>query len=186
MTRQVDLRDWRPGKGETGVVQYVEFDTRAGSYGIAASLLNKLPEEMQEKLHLDGCRCHADLSVLYELVHDKFLKNINVFMYLEHLLQDKYPEVFGKSVLLSQEFISAYSSEVRLLENFNESDTMANGYHAMSCPEPIILEPEDWTSEEWAVLKKLCGMTDHNATRMVLNVSSVEVYIEGLPIKETA
>lgn len=51
------------------------------------------------------------------------------------------------------------------------------GYHKYSTLEPVVLEPEDWTVEEWATLCKVSGVPANRTERIVLNLSSIECYI---------
>lgn len=51
-----------------------------------------------------------------------------------------------------------------------------NGYHKLRMVEPLILEPEDWTPNEWAVLCKLCGLRVGPAERIVLHVETMEFF----------
>lgn len=49
------------------------------------------------------------------------------------------------------------------------------GYQKKKLEEPLlILEPEDWTADEWKTLCKFCGFPEDEAQRIVLHVDTVE------------
>lgn len=53
------------------------------------------------------------------------------------------------------------------------------GYHKIDkIYEPLILEPEDWTPEEYKVLKKLFSVPD-SAERIMVTYSTVEYFVDG-------
>ena len=51
------------------------------------------------------------------------------------------------------------------------------GYQKIPQREPLILKPEDWTPEEWAVLCKLSGLPPDRTERIVLYIREVEAYL---------
>lgn len=60
------------------------------------------------------------------------------------------------------------------------------GYHQEDVKEPIILEPEDWSPQEWSILCKLCGNLPVKGTgRMVLHLNRLEYFItqDALEVK---
>lgn len=57
------------------------------------------------------------------------------------------------------------------------SPDMAPGYHKFVTSEPFILEPEDWTYEEWKTLCKLFSVSADKAERIAFRVNCVECYI---------
>lgn len=48
------------------------------------------------------------------------------------------------------------------------------GYIKNKIIEPLILEPEDWSKEEWSIILKLFGMTE--ADRIVVSNYTFEAY----------
>ena len=54
---------------------------------------------------------------------------------------------------------------------------MEDVYKREVCKEPFILEPEDWTPEEWRTLCKLCGLPDAITERIVIHASEIESYV---------
>ena len=55
------------------------------------------------------------------------------------------------------------------------------GYHKEEVVEPLILEKEDYETEpeKWNTILELCGFNrDYNVSRIVLNVSAVEYFVE--------
>lgn len=178
MSEEINLKDWDPSKGKTGVTLYVEFEPNLGSRGRLSSLLHGLPVHVQSRINLDGSRMHADLSDIYELLHDPRLVPFKPIKCLDQTLRDLYPEVFGpvdKEVL---ESCRDYMGDFRILENFVEGDEVTPGFHHYASTEALVLEPEDWTWEQWKTLCTLCGMKPEDTARMVLNLDSLEVYNE--------
>lgn len=53
------------------------------------------------------------------------------------------------------------------------------GYQKFTDNEPLILEPEDWTFDEWLTLCKLCGLPAMTTERIVLHSDVVECYINS-------
>lgn len=51
-----------------------------------------------------------------------------------------------------------------------------NGYHKLKMAEPLILELEDWTPDEWDVLCKLCDLQAGRTERIVLHVETLEFF----------
>lgn len=43
--------------------------------------------------------------------------------------------------------------------------------------EPLILEPEDWSAEEWVVICKLFSFPVNLTERIVVNVSNIESFV---------
>lgn len=178
MSNQIDLKNWKPVMGDTGVVLFMEFNRERGSRGRTAAILHSLPSSMQSLLNLDGYRIHADLSTYYALVNDPIIKDYNPIKYMRYVLQSIYPEMFGSDLELSEEFKREYSSDLRVLENPKDKRDFGEGYHCLCCPEPLIVEPNDWTDEEWVTICKLCGLDKCTTKRIVMNVSSIEFYKE--------
>lgn len=52
-----------------------------------------------------------------------------------------------------------------------------NNYLKRKCREPLILEPEDWTEEEWATICKLFGMKEAEW----IKVSNYTLETYGIP-----
>lgn len=50
------------------------------------------------------------------------------------------------------------------------------GYHKLRLVEPLILEPEDWTAEEWATLCKICDLPVGPTERIVLHIDLMEFF----------
>ena len=51
-------------------------------------------------------------------------------------------------------------------------------YNKVATAEPVILEPEDWTPDEWKTLCKVSGQLPADRTeRIVLHISAVETYV---------
>lgn len=176
MSQKVDLTSWKPGMGNTGVVVFVDLEPGCGSRGRLASILHQLPIFMQSRLNLDGSRLHTDLCNLYDLVNDPGIRDYNSIRYLRYELQRLYPEVFGEAEELPQDFWREYQRDLRVLENHRAGQPLEEGFHALSCAEPFILEPEDWTQAEWQVLCKLCGIEATTTGRIRMNVDSLEVF----------
>ena len=55
---------------------------------------------------------------------------------------------------------------------------MEGGYKREKCNEPFILEPEDWTPEEWKALCKLCVLPEALTERIVIHASEIESYVK--------
>lgn len=178
MNKTVDLKLWNPGMGKTGVELYMEFEPDKGSRGRLAAILHGLPVFVQARINLDGSRLHADLSDLYDVVHDPSIAHLNSIKCLNHALQRLYPEVFGVEDEHDTTTDFNYMNDFRILETFVEGDTVEPGFHHYASTEALILEPEDWTWEQWKTLCTLCGMKPEDTARMVLNLDSVEVYNE--------
>ena len=53
-----------------------------------------------------------------------------------------------------------------------------DGYQKLRDDEPLILEPEDRSSPEWATLCKLCGLPLGQTERIVLHVGDIECYVD--------
>ena len=54
-----------------------------------------------------------------------------------------------------------------------------DGYQKIQDKEPLILEPEDWTFDEWQTICKLCGLPAMTTERIVLHADVVECYINS-------
>ena len=54
-----------------------------------------------------------------------------------------------------------------------------SGQKKENLEEPFIWEPEDWTSEEWAVLCKVCDLPPVQTERIVLHASVLESYVDA-------
>lgn len=55
------------------------------------------------------------------------------------------------------------------------------GYHKEEVVEPLILEKEDYETEpeKWNTILELCGFNrDYNVSRIVLNISTIEYFVE--------
>lgn len=52
------------------------------------------------------------------------------------------------------------------------------GWHEEDVLEPLIVEKSEVTADEWTLLLKLCGLTGNKVERIVMNVSSIEYFIE--------
>lgn len=178
MNKTADLKNWNPGMGKTGVELHIQFEPQNGSRGRLASILHQLPVFVQARINLDGSRLHADLSDLYDVVHDPSIAHFNSIKCLNHALQRLYPEVFGVEDEQDTTTDFSYMNDFRILENFVEGDEVTLGYHHYASEEALILEPEDWTWEQWKTLCALCGMKPEDTARMVLNLDSLEVYNE--------
>lgn len=63
------------------------------------------------------------------------------------------------------------------------NDPKAEGYHKSLIDEPLILEhpaldcDHQWTKEEWAVICKMCGLPADTTSRIVLNITTMEHFI---------
>lgn len=178
MNTVVDLKNWRPGLGRTGVVLYIECEPDKGCRGRLASILHGLPAFMQSRLNLDGSRFHADLSDLHDLVSDPAVNSYNTIRVLRHKLQQRYPEVFGEAEELSQEFCKEYEHDFSILEAHKAGDSVIPGYHKYASAEPLILEPEDWSHSEWSTLCKVLGVKPEDTARLVVNINSLELWNE--------
>ena len=58
----------------------------------------------------------------------------------------------------------------------------SQGYHKEVIIEPLILEEEDYRTEpeKWNNILELCGFKlDYHVSRIVLNISTVEYFVEG-------
>lgn len=64
------------------------------------------------------------------------------------------------------------------IDHTGRTATRTGGYREFREAEPLILEPEDWTSEEWCVLCKLTGLVPDITARIELNVPVVKCYID--------
>lgn len=53
-----------------------------------------------------------------------------------------------------------------------------NGYQKFKDNEPLILEPENWSFDEWATICKLCGLPLGQTERIVLHTSEVECFVD--------
>lgn len=53
-----------------------------------------------------------------------------------------------------------------------------DGYQKIQDKEPLILEPEDWSSNEWATICKLCGLPLGQTERIVLHADEMECFID--------
>ncbi len=174
-----DLGKWTPASGDTGVTLFIEMDHNKGSRGRMSSILHNLPVFMQVRLNLDGSRFHADLGVLYDLVNDPNVQAYDQIKCLRYALQRLYPQVFGEAPMCLTDIEKRFSKDFRILENQDVGDVPTEGYHIYSCGEPLVLEPEDWTPVQWETLCKLCGLTKVRASRIVMNVDSIETFVES-------
>ena len=52
-----------------------------------------------------------------------------------------------------------------------------DGYQKFHDDEPLILEPEDWSFQEWATICKLCGLPLGQTERIVLHVDEMECFV---------
>lgn len=60
------------------------------------------------------------------------------------------------------------------------------GYHKLRLVEPLILEPEDWTADEWATLCKICDLPVGPTERIVLHIDLMEFFEnQAMPVKDT-
>ena len=53
-----------------------------------------------------------------------------------------------------------------------------DGYQKVRDTEPLILEPEDWSFDEWATICKLCGLPTGQTERIVLHASEMECFVD--------
>lgn len=53
-----------------------------------------------------------------------------------------------------------------------------DGYQKFFNAEPLILEPEDWSFDEWATICKLCGLPLGQTERIVLHASEMECFVD--------
>lgn len=53
-----------------------------------------------------------------------------------------------------------------------------DGYQKFRDTEPLILEPEDWSFDEWATICKLCGLPTGQTERIVLHASEMECFVD--------
>lgn len=175
----LDLTNWKPEDGDTGVVLHFEMEPEKGSRGRLSALLHTLPLGIQSMLNLNGCYMTADLRHLHHLVSESIIKNSGPVKFLKYDLQCRYPAVFGApdNAEFAEDYAAKFGQDYRILETFVEGEEVIEGYHKYACPEPLVLEPEDWCWEEWKALCKLCGMNPFRTERMVLNVSSLEVFV---------
>ena len=81
--------------------------------------------------------------------------------------------------LYKQGGVEWHDEELTDLEASVESvgNPLGEGYHKEAVVEPLILEPEDWSRQEWSTLCKLCGLPAYRAERIVLHVGEMESYI---------
>lgn len=64
-------------------------------------------------------------------------------------------------------------------------EKLKDGYHKFPEKEMLVLEPEDWTPQEWATLCKLSGDLPPDTTdRIVIHVDEIECYIDSTQKKE--
>lgn len=56
-------------------------------------------------------------------------------------------------------------------------DRPAGGYRVFATNDPLILEPEDWTRDEWAVIMKLLGLEPQITERAVIHNPLIKCYI---------
>lgn len=84
-------------------------------------------------------------------------------------------ELEDSNVRKDNEVPSKFRTEPRPAARSGED--LEPGYHDEHITEKFIWEPEDWTSEEWAVLCKICGLPTDKTDRIVLRASEVEYYI---------
>lgn len=61
-----------------------------------------------------------------------------------------------------------------------EKDMLKPGYNRMDCLEPLIIyEKEDWSEDEWKVLRTAFGFADEpNVTRIVAHTNVIECWNE--------
>ena len=155
-----------------------EFDRPRGMMN---SVLDNLPVFMRSRLNVNGDTMRADLESLKEMVNDPIMRDYNVIKTLKWDLCRRYPEYMGPCDLeLDEEFIQCYRSKYTILEVHRPSidPPLCDGYHKLACPEPLILEPEDWTWEQWGTLCKLCGLVPSDTSRITINAKSIEAFVE--------
>ena len=160
-------------------VIYVQLDPERGSRGRMSSIMHELPRDAQSMINLDGCRMHATLGVFKTVLRHKNIRHYNSVNCLLRDLQTRYPHIFTDVPSFSDEAYNAYRGDYHILETYLPGAKMSAGYHRMACPEPLILEPEDWSDAEWATLCKLCGLKPAQTDRIKINVDSIETYLSG-------
>lgn len=57
------------------------------------------------------------------------------------------------------------------------SEELKSGYNKTEMREPLILEPEDWSAEEWATLCKVYGVPADRTERIVIGATPVECFL---------
>lgn len=163
---------------ETVPVLCFEFER---PYGMMSSILESLPKFLCSRLYVNGNTMRADLQTLKDIVNDPTVKDYNVIKALRWDLCRRYPVFMGSFDLeLSDGFLKSYCGKYAILEVHRPAidPPLTSGYHKLACPEPLILEPEDWTWEQWGTLCKLCGLAPADTSRISINVQSIEVFVE--------
>ena len=159
-------------------VLHFEFDRPRGQL---STVLDKLPVFMRSRLNVNGDTMHADLGTLKDLVNDPTVGEYNIIKALKWELCRRYPEFMGQcDPNLSEDFLNTYRGKFTILEVYRRDidPPLSNGYHKLACLEPLILEPDDWSRDDWRTLCKLCGLDPWTSTRIVLNLKSMETFIE--------
>lgn len=55
---------------------------------------------------------------------------------------------------------------------------MKTGYQIEHPQEPLVLDQEDWTQEEWLTIKTLFGFEGENVEPIVVHIEKLEYFME--------
>lgn len=123
---------------------------------------------------------HMD-ELIYCYENNKSLIDFDWWTHVEELIYKKIS--YQEYVLID----SQYDGDLMELEesdkqnilnilNNTKEDSKHIGYLKEEVKEPLILEPDDWSKEEWKTLCKLFNMNNKTCNRVVVKINELESF----------